>query len=107
MIRRLLQFIAVLTILAATLNAQCALACAPAPEDHSCCKHHHSQKSDCSQLNVHAGDATLDVHRATPPMLAVVEEPQLPPAVVIESLTTENAQARPIHRPPSLTTLRI
>jgi hypothetical protein len=106
MIRRLLQFIAVITILAATLNAQCALACAPQPEDHSCCKHHHSQKSGCSQLNVHANDATLDVHRATPPMIAVVEVP-LSLTISTQSVTTETAQARTIHRPPSLTTLRI
>ena len=83
MIRRLGQILALITVLAATLNAQCAAACAlvepsgPANmADHSCCKHHKSSETPCVSTNAHATDATLDIYRASvpAPMTAVAAE---------------------------------
>lgn len=104
MIRRVLQMIAVMTVLAAILNAQCAAACAPAAQDHSCCKHH---KSNCSQLDVHSTDATLDIHRADPPAPIISAGIVADTLEITALLCPEPPHVKAVPRPPSLTTLRI
>jgi hypothetical protein len=77
MLRWLARTVALLTVLAATVNAQCAVSCAliTAPteqkEDHSCCRHHRVPAHSCLELDSHRSNARLDVHRA------VVPEPAL------------------------------
>jgi hypothetical protein len=100
MLRRLSQVVALVTVLAATVNAQCAVACslltmAAAPagavsytahatsgtNDHACCPHHRGQQtqptpgSSCPQTVSHSNDARLEVSRLSfpAPMPAVAD----------------------------------
>jgi hypothetical protein len=82
MLRWLARTVALLTVLTATVNAQCAISCelltpqTEQQEDHSCCRHHRAPAHSCVQLDSHKTSARLDVHRAVvpEPLLALQTE---------------------------------
>ena len=124
MIRRLLQLVALVTVLAATVNAQCSLACGftnmqaeSKAQDHSCCHHHrapqtqHSPSDSCPQVNLHSNDARLDVSRATlpGPVVAVAAVNTVRVSVELSSFVRSVRVESPpeFQRPSAITILRI
>jgi hypothetical protein len=91
MLRWLARTVALLTVLAATVNAQCAVSCAlvtaqtEQKEDHSCCRHHRVPARSCVQLDSHQSNARLDIQRA------VVPEP----ALLVQTRSIELNAPRP------------
>jgi hypothetical protein len=109
MIRRLAQIVAMLTVVAAVVNAQCAISCslltmsaastnsplqATQGDDHACCPHHRQSQTSqtqqapagsCPQAGSHSNDARIEANRVpvSAPVLAAVVEPVhglVPPA---------------------------
>jgi hypothetical protein len=79
MIRRFAQIVALVTVMAAAVNAQCALSCAllnaqteSRVQDHSCCRHHKAPAHSCPALNEHSADARLDAQRVSIPVLIAI-----------------------------------
>src|SRR5947209_5718586 len=72
MVRRFGQIVAMLTVLTATVYAQCSLSCAllnapiqPQTQDHSCCPHHGSGDGNapghsCKTASAHSTEVRLD-----------------------------------------------